>query len=133
MDDVVKELFEYSKIHHIESEAVIKIALLIMHCDKNIINSEVKLLDRIIFISKFDDDDKVAQLVSKSRLEIIEYLNQPDTLKKYINDCVIKIKTPVIKNSLIKMTELIANSDKDYSNDEKEIINYLADSIKLNH
>lgn len=133
MDEVVKELFEYSKIHHVESEAVIKIALLIMHCDKNIINSEVKLLDRIIFILKFDDDDKVARLVSKSRLEIIEHLNQPDTLKKIINDCVIKIKTPVIKNSLIKMAELIANSDKDYSNDEKEIINYLADSIKLNH
>lgn len=133
MDDVVKKLFEYSKLHHEESEAVIKVALLVMHCDGNIINSEIELLDRIIFISKFDNDDKVAQLVSKSRLEIIEYLNQPDKLKKYIDDCVINIKTPVIKNSLIKMADLIANSDNDYSNNEENIVNYLSESIKLNH
>ncbi|MBL1140432.1 MAG: hypothetical protein HND53_00185 [Proteobacteria bacterium] len=133
MENVVKELFNYSKIHHKESEAVIKIALLVMHCDQNISNSEIKLLDRIIFISKFDNNEKVAQLVSMARLEIMEVLNNPDKLKKYIDDCVVSIKTNVIKNSLIKMAELIANSDKDYSKDEKEVVDYLSYSIKLNH
>ena len=37
--DVARELFDYSKKHHDESEAIIKLALLIMHCDENITNS----------------------------------------------------------------------------------------------
>jgi hypothetical protein len=133
MEDTLRELFEISKINHDESEAVIKIALLVMHCNENITNSEVDLINRIIDITKFDKDTKVAQLVATSRLEIMEILHDPEQIKEFIDGCVMKIHTPVIKHSLVKMAEIIANSDNDYSIEEKELINYLSNTINRYH
>lgn len=41
-----------------------------------------------------------------------------------IDDCVMKIHAPIIKNSLLKMAEMIANPDKYYTNEEKAINRY---------
>lgn len=108
---------------------MIKIALLIMHCDENITNSEVEMVNRIIDMEKYDKDTKMAELVSTSRLEILDILHKPEKLKEFINGCVMKINTPVLKQSMVKMAETIANSDNDYSHEEKAIINYLSNSI----
>ncbi len=133
MDDVVKELFEYSQVHHEESEAVIKIALLIMHCDENIESSEIELLDRILFITRFAKNQKVAELVTKTRLSLLENIHDIEKIKFFIDECVSSINTKVITNSLVKMAELIANADHDYSKEEKAIIDYLSVAIKQNH
>ena len=130
--DVARELFDYSKKHHDESEAIIKLALLIMHCDENITNSEIELLNRIIDITKFDKDSVIAQRISAARLEILDVLKDQKLTRKFIDNCVAEIKTPVIQHSLIKMAEIIAYSDEDYSIEEDEIIRYLSDAIKEN-
>lgn len=131
--DIPRELLEYSETHHDESEAVINIALLIMHCDENITNSEIDLLDRIISITKFDKDSIVAQHICIARLKILDVLQSSEQTKEFIERCVMEIKTPVIKHSLVKMAELIANSDNDYSAEEQEIITYLSEMINLHH
>lgn len=133
MQDVIKALFDYSKSHHEESEAVIRIALIIMHCDENITNDEVKLLDRIIFITRFDKDTRLAEFVAKSRLEILKHSQSMEDMKAFIDICVQQIKTPVIAESLVRMSELIAQSDHDYCEKEHEMISYLAESIARHH
>lgn len=133
MQSVVKELFEFSRNHHEESEAVISIALMIMHCDENITNDEVNVLDRIIFITRFDKDSKLAEFVAKARLDIIERVHSMEDMKFYIDQCVSHIKTPVIKSSLVKMAELIATAVHEYCDSESQLIEYLSESICRHH